>query len=51
MTGNVAQAIADPADCATTPRGIHQALRPGGHQVFATRDPARQAPGRTGTAP
>jgi len=40
MTGNVAQAIVEPPDWEATLRGIHQALRPGGHVVFETRDPA-----------
>lgn len=40
MTGNVAQAIADPADWDDTLRGVHAALRPGGRLVFETRDPA-----------
>lgn len=43
MTGNVAQAIADPADWATTLRGAHDSLRPGGSLVFETRDPADRA--------
>ncbi len=43
MTGNVAQAIADPAAWETTLRGVRAALRPGGHLVFETRDPARRA--------
>jgi SAM-dependent methyltransferase len=43
MTGNAVQAIAEPADWAATLRGIHGALRPGGHLVFETRDPARRA--------
>lgn len=43
MTANVAQAIADPADWAGTLRGVHAALRPGGHLVLETRDPARRA--------
>ncbi|TDC07763.1 class I SAM-dependent methyltransferase [Nonomuraea longispora] len=43
MTGNVAQAIAAPDDWAGTLRGVHDALRPGGHLVFETRDPARRA--------
>lgn len=43
MTGNVAQAIVDPPDWAATLHGIHDALRPGGHLVFETRDPARRA--------
>lgn len=40
MTGNVAQAIVDPADWANTLRGAHDALRPDGRLVFETRDPA-----------
>lgn len=40
MTGNVAQAIVDTDDWSGTLRGIHDALRPGGHLVFETRDPA-----------
>lgn len=43
MTGNVAQAIVDPADWDATLAGIGAALRPGGHLVFETRDPARRA--------
>jgi SAM-dependent methyltransferase len=43
MTGNVAQAIVDPKDWNETLRGIYDALRPGGHLVFETRDPARRA--------
>ncbi|MCO1659148.1 class I SAM-dependent methyltransferase [Pseudonocardia humida] len=43
MTGNVAQAVVEPADWAITLRGAHRALRPGGHLVFETRDPARRA--------
>jgi SAM-dependent methyltransferase len=43
MTGNVAQAITDPADWAGALRGVYEALRPGGHLVFETRDPARRA--------
>jgi SAM-dependent methyltransferase len=42
MTGNVAQAIVDPADWAVALDGAHRALRPGGHLVFETRDPARR---------
>jgi SAM-dependent methyltransferase len=42
MTGNVAQAIVDPGDWAATLRGAHDALRPGGHLVMETRDPARR---------
>ena len=40
MTGNVAQAIGDPSAWSATLRGVHDALRPGGHLVFETRDPA-----------
>lgn len=40
MTGNVAQAIADPEDWTATLHGIRGALRPGGFLVFETRDPA-----------
>jgi SAM-dependent methyltransferase len=43
MTANVAQAIADPQTWQKTLRGAHEALRPGGHLVFETRDPARRA--------
>ncbi len=43
MTGNVAQAIVDPADWDRTLRGVHGALRPGGRLVFETRDPACRA--------
>ena len=43
MTGNVAQAIMQPADWEATLRGIHDALRPGGYLVFETRDPAARA--------
>jgi SAM-dependent methyltransferase len=43
MTGNVAQAISDPSDWEGTLRGLNDALRPGGHLVFETRDPARRA--------
>jgi hypothetical protein len=43
MTGNVAQAIVHPATWDGTLRGIFAALRPGGHLVFETRDPARRA--------
>ncbi|GAB2991496.1 class I SAM-dependent methyltransferase [Amycolatopsis acidiphila] len=43
MTANVAQAIAEPAAWDATLRGIHAALRPGGHLVFETRDPAFRA--------
>ncbi|MCL2731010.1 MAG: class I SAM-dependent methyltransferase [Actinomycetia bacterium] len=43
MTANVAQGIADPRAWQDTLRGAHAALRPGGHLVFETRDPARRA--------
>ncbi|MEB8342428.1 class I SAM-dependent methyltransferase [Streptomyces endophyticus] len=43
MTANVAQAIADPQAWRSTLRGAYEALRPGGHLVFETRDPARRA--------
>ncbi len=42
MTGNVAQAIVDDHAWAGTLRGVHRALRPGGHLVVETRDPARR---------
>ncbi|EWM17301.1 bifunctional 2-polyprenyl-6-hydroxyphenol methylase/3-demethylubiquinol 3-O-methyltransferase UbiG [Kutzneria sp. 744] len=43
MTGNVAQAITDPADWAATLAHTHAALRPGGTLMFETRIPARKA--------
>jgi SAM-dependent methyltransferase len=43
MTGNVAPAIVDDSDWDATLRGVHDALRAGGHLVFETRDPAREA--------
>ncbi|MEW1718228.1 class I SAM-dependent methyltransferase [Streptomyces sp. NPDC093109] len=43
MTGNVAQAIADPRAWRTTLRGAYEAVRPGGHLVLETRDPAVRA--------
>lgn len=43
ITGNAAQAIVDPPDWEATLRGIYEALRPGGHLVFETRDPAYRA--------
>jgi SAM-dependent methyltransferase len=43
MTANVAQAIAEDSAWDGTLRGIHTALRPRGHLVFETRDPARRA--------
>src|SRR2546423_15234341 len=39
MTGNVAQAIVEPADWEETLRVVHNAVRPGGHLVFETRVP------------
>ncbi len=42
MTGNVAQAIADPTEWDATLQGVMTALRPGGHLVFETRDPAHR---------
>ncbi|MYR41972.1 class I SAM-dependent methyltransferase [Streptomyces sp. SID5910] len=43
MTANVAQAIVDPGAWDATLRGAYTSLRPGGHLVFETRDPARRA--------
>lgn len=43
MTGNVAQVFLTDADWAATLRGIHSALRPGGHLIFETRRPERRA--------
>jgi SAM-dependent methyltransferase len=43
MTGNVAQVFLTDEDWAATLRGTWEALRPGGHLVFETRDPARRA--------
>jgi SAM-dependent methyltransferase len=43
MTGNVAQAIVEPADWEATLRGIYDALCPGGYLIFETRDPAYRA--------
>jgi len=43
MTGNVAQVFLTDDDWAATLRGVWNALRPGGHFVFETRDPARRA--------
>ncbi len=43
MTANVAQAIVDESVWDGTLRGVHDALRPGGHLVFETRDPAYEA--------
>ncbi|MFD4125380.1 class I SAM-dependent methyltransferase [Streptomyces globisporus] len=43
MTANVAQEIVGQDDWQATLRGAYTALRPGGHLVFETRDPARRA--------
>src|SRR5207342_1782262 len=43
MTGNAAQAVVDEHVWDGTLSGIFDALRPGGHFVFETRDPAREA--------
>ena len=43
MTANVAQAIVDLPGWEGTLRGAYDALRPGGHLVFQTRDPAYRA--------
>ena len=43
MTGNAAQAIVDEHVWDGTLGGVFDALRPGGHFVFETRDPAREA--------
>ena len=43
MTANVAQAIADEPTWEGTLHGVYDALRPGGHLVFETRDPAVEA--------
>jgi SAM-dependent methyltransferase len=40
MTAHVAQAIVQPGDWKCTLAGVREALRPGGHLVFETRDPA-----------
>jgi SAM-dependent methyltransferase len=42
MTGNVAQAIVEPDQWATTLATLRGLLRPGGHLVFETRDPAQR---------
>ncbi len=43
MTANVAQAIVDPLDWEGMLHGVYDALRPGGHFVFETRDLAYRA--------
>jgi SAM-dependent methyltransferase len=42
MTGNVAQVFLTDDDWDLTLRGLHYALRPGGHLVFETRRPERR---------
>jgi SAM-dependent methyltransferase len=42
MTGNVAQAIVAGSDWKGMLRRVYDALRPGGHLVFETRNPARR---------
>jgi SAM-dependent methyltransferase len=42
MTANVAHVFLTDEDWAATLRGVHAALRPGGHLVFEVRDPARR---------
>jgi hypothetical protein len=39
MTANVARVILTDEEWSATLRGIHGALRPGGHLVFETRNP------------
>jgi SAM-dependent methyltransferase len=43
MTANVAHVFLTDEDWSATLRGVHAALRPGGHLVFEVRDPARRA--------
>ena len=43
MTGNVAQAVVDPVEWAGTLSAARGALRPGGHLVLESRDPALRA--------
>lgn len=43
MTGNVAQVFLTDGEWDLVLRHAHAALRPGGHLVFETRDPARKA--------
>jgi ubiquinone/menaquinone biosynthesis C-methylase UbiE len=42
MTANVSHVILADEDWSATLRGIHAALRPGGHLAFEARDPARE---------
>ena len=43
MTANVAQVFIEDDEWMATLDGIHNALRPGGHLVFETREPSHQA--------
>jgi ubiquinone/menaquinone biosynthesis C-methylase UbiE len=43
MTANVSHVILTDEDWSATLRGIHAALRPGGHLAFEARDPSRKA--------
>src|SRR5690625_6303638 len=43
MTGNVAQVFLTDEAWSATLRGIHRALRPGGHVVFESRRPQARA--------
>jgi SAM-dependent methyltransferase len=43
MTANVAQVFVTDDEWMATLAAIHRSLRPGGHLVFETRDPAREA--------
>jgi SAM-dependent methyltransferase len=43
MTANVAHVFLTEEDLAATLRGVHAALRSGGHLVFEVRDPSRRA--------
>lgn len=43
LTGNVAQVFLTDAEWASTLRCVRAALRPGGHLVLETRDPAKEA--------
>jgi SAM-dependent methyltransferase len=43
MTGNVAQVFLTDEEWLATLHGVRRALRPQGHLVFETRDPARRA--------
>jgi SAM-dependent methyltransferase len=43
MTANVAHVFLTGEDWAATLRGVHAALRPGGHLGFEVRDPSRRA--------